>query len=185
MTDMSFETPAEQEDVVVDFEIYVQNTDLTVLQEGYEQASSQAVLAKDLYYAGKTTLENGEWTTFEFDYPFEYKGGNILVTIFCLDVENGKANFYPFYVYGTESIQSIQCSTDQHPTADNTISSMNGYWTKNQIQLTFTEEGEIIPEKPKAYRLESVESTANTSYVYDEVYTNRVHYWHSTLKELD
>ena len=174
MTDMSFETPAEQEDVVVDFEIYVQNTDLTVLQEGYEQASSQAVLAKDLYYAGKTTLENGEWTTFEFDYPFEYKGGNILVTIFCLDVENGKANFYPFYVYGTESIQSIQCSTDQLPTADNTITSMNGYWTKNQIQLTFTEEGEIIPEKPKAYRLESVESTANTSYVYDEVYTNRV-----------
>ena len=173
-TGMDFETAAEQDDVVVEFEIYVQNTDLEVLQEGQEQASTQVVEAKDLYYAGKTTLVNGDWTTFEFDYPFEYTGGNIIVTIYGISVENGKANFYPFYVYSSESIQSLQSCPDERPTTGKSVSSMNGYWAKNQVLLTFTEEGEVVPEKPKEYRLESIESYSVESYVYDETYTNRV-----------
>ena len=174
-TGMDFETAAEQEDVVVELEIYVQNTELEVLQEGQEQASTQIVERKDLYYAGKTTLVNGDWTTFEFDYPFEYTGGNIIVTIYGISVENGKANFYPFYVYSSESIQALQCSTEERPTTGKAVSSMNGYWSKNQVLLTFTEEGEVIPERPKTYRLESTATSySETAYAYDEVHTNRV-----------
>ena len=176
-TDPSFETAAEQEDVVVEFEIYVQNTELETLQENVtEQASSQVVEAEDLYYAGKTTLVNGDWTTFEFDYPFEYKGGNIIVTIYCLSVENGKTNWYPFYVYNTEStaITSLQICPTERPTTGKAISPINAYYTRNQVLLTFTEEGEVVPERPKEYRLESIESYSVESYVYDETYTNRV-----------
>ena len=174
-TGQDFETAAEQEDVVVELEIYVQNTELEVLQEGQEQASTQIVERKDLYYAGKTTLVNGDWTTFEFDYPFEYTGGNIIVTIYGISVENGKANFYPFYVYSSETIQALQCSTEERPTTGKAVSSMNGYWSKNQILLTFTEEGEVIPERPKEYRLESTATSySETVYAYDEVNTNKV-----------
>ena len=174
-TGMDFETAAEQEDVVVELEIYVQNTELEVLQEGQEQASTQIVERKDLYYAGKTTLVNGDWTTFEFDYPFEYTGGNIIVTIYGISVENGKANFYPFYVYSSESIQTLQCSTEERPTTGKAVSSMNGYWQKNQVLLTFAEEGEVIPQRPKTYRLESTATSySETAYAYDEVHTNRV-----------
>ena len=169
-----YETAAEQDDVVVEFEIYVQNTELEALE-----STSQAVEAKDLYYAGKTTLVNGDWTTFEFDYPFEYTGGNIIVTIYGISVENGKANYYPFYVYSVEPLSnydlSKQCTTDERPTTGKTVSSMNGQNRKNQIILTFTEEGEVIPERPKEYRLESTATSYSaTIYAYDEVNTNRV-----------
>ena len=176
-TGQDFETAAEQDDVVVEFEIYVQNTDLEVLQEGAEPASTQVVEAKDLYYAGKTTLVNGDWTTFEFDYPFEYTGGNIIVTIYGISVENGKANVYPFYAYTTEStaITTLYGTTEERPTTGKAVTSINPNWTRNQILLTFTEEGEVIPERPKTYRLESTATSySETAYAYDEVHTNRV-----------
>ena len=133
-TTSDMQTPANQDQVVVDFEIYVENTTMTTL------SSFQVVETGDLYFSGKQPMENDAWTTFEFSNSFEYDGTNLLITIYCVgDKYEMKTdnNYYPFYAYSTNDVQCLSGSPQNKPIAGASFGGLNENSGKNILQLTF------------------------------------------------
>ena len=133
-TDSDMQTPANQDQVVVDFEIYVENTTMTTL------SAFQVVETGDLYFSGKQPMESDAWTTFEFSNSFEYDGTNLLITIYCVgDKYEMKTdnNYYPFYIYSTNGVQCLSASPQDKPIAGVSFSGLNENSGKNILQLTF------------------------------------------------
>ena len=138
-TNSDMQTPANQDQVVVDFEIYVENTTMTTL------SSFQVVETGDLYFSGKQPMENDAWTTFEFSNSFEYDGTNLLITIYCVgDKYEMKTdnNYYPFYAYTTNDVQCLSASPQDKPIAGVSFSGLNENSGKSILQLTFSAAGE-------------------------------------------
>ena len=133
-TDSDMQTPANQDQVVVDFEIYVENTTMTTL------SAFQVVETGDLYFSGKQPMESDAWTTFEFSNSFEYDGTNLLITIYCVgDKYEMKTdnNYYPFYIYSTNDVQCLSASPQDKPIAGVSFGGLNENSGKNILQLTF------------------------------------------------
>ena len=146
-TTSDMQTPANQDQVVVDFEIYVENTTMTTL------SSYQVVETADLYFSGKTPLNSNDWTAFEFSNSFAYDGTNLLVTIYCVgDKYEMKTdnNYYPFYIYQTDDVQCLSASPSAKPVPGTSFSGLNENSGKTVIQFTFAAAGEggEEPETP-------------------------------------
>ena len=150
-TGSDMQTPVNQDQVVVDFEIYVENTTMTTL------SAFQVVETGDLYFSGKQPMESDAWTTFEFSNSFEYDGTNLLITIYCVgDKYEMKTdnNYYPFYIYSTNGVQCLSASPQDKPIAGASFNGLNENSGKNILQLTFAageggeggEEPEPTPE---------------------------------------
>lgn len=119
------------------FEIYMQNTDLSNLNDGY-----QVVNDAPLYSATVTLVENG-WTQFDFSTPFEYTGGNILFTLVDVTGQSAGNDYYPFFIYDTATTDNlcVVSISESKPNPAGEQSYLNPYSKRSQIQLHFGNAG--------------------------------------------
>ena len=188
-TASDMDTPSGSGDPITrQWQVYVQNTELTTLATSNGGAAYQAVTSDDLYFSNACVFTAGEWTTFEFTSDFEYEGKGVLITMFDLTGERAGGNYYPFYCDITPNY-AYHCLTGM-PTECPTVDKMYGEYDlsatymKNQIQLTFAD-GEGGGEDPtpdpepvvEGYRLEAITQASswnNISYVYESETSHKV-----------
>lgn len=117
-------------------EIYMQNTDLSNLDNGYQVVNDAA-----LYSGTVTFVENG-WTQFDFNTPFEYTGGNILFTFLDVTGQSAGSDYYAFFVYTIGSdVLCVGNSPDSKPNPAEAQSYFASYPIRSQIQLHFGNAG--------------------------------------------
>ena len=119
--------------VTRNLEIYLANTDITNIDR-YQVMNGEPL------FQGSMTFNNNDWTTFEFDTPFEYTGGNLLVTVLDVTGYSAGNDYYPFFVYEydySDNSQSITSAPAVAPVASQELDYITPMPSKSQIQLTF------------------------------------------------
>mgnify|MGYP002521771138 CR=1 FL=1 len=93
------------------------------------------VTAADLAFSGEVTFGANEWTTIEFNTPFEYNGSNIVIVV---DDNTGSwvSGSIPFYVFDatSQAIRAYSDGTNYDPSAPSSYTGtlMN---VKNRVRL--------------------------------------------------
>ena len=126
--------------------VYINNTELANMPQNGQNVPSGQVANFD----GTVAFADGEWTEFVFTNPFQYEGGNIMVTMY--DYTGGTAGneYYYFYV-NTEGAYKTSFKNSYPDTPFDIQESNNALqnsYSRNIIKLTFTagEGGGETPE---------------------------------------
>lgn len=118
------------------YAIYMVNTDKTVFNSSYDWIP---VTEDDLVYSGIVTMLENDWTTIQFDTPFEYNGYSNLALIVkdntgsdsygmtCRVFTPEAYNYCSIYTYGSDNYDQYNPSMYGNRTR-----------AKNQIQLNIT-----------------------------------------------
>ena len=122
--------------------VYVNNTELASLTGGVNLTEGQTP-----NFDGTITYVPGEWAEFVFDTPFQYEGGNIIVTIY--DYNNDGEGYYQEYyyfhgdvAYNLSVIKNITSQIDNEYLLNLGSKGLTPQGMRNQIQLTFAAAGE-------------------------------------------
>ena len=113
------------------FAIYMQNTDLANMNNGFQ------VVDYAPSYSGTVTLVENGWTQFDFDTPFEYTGGNVLVTLIDNTGYSAGDYYYHWFVFNKEASDALcACAVPSWiPNPAEPPTYPNTYTMRNQIHL--------------------------------------------------
>ena len=120
-------------------DIYINSTELAELEGGVNLSAGQTP-----YFQGTVTYVPEEWTEFVFDTPYQYDGGNIIITMH--DYTGGDyQNWYHFYAdfIGKRAAYANITAKLTNEYLESNLSSL--LWlspSRNNIQLTFAAAGE-------------------------------------------
>ena len=121
--------------------IYINNTDLTFMPVVGQNVPTGQVANFD----GEVTFVTGEWAEFTFENPFQYEGGNILVTMYDYTGGMSGSDYYYFYVNELEGNPKTAFKNSYPDTPFNIEQSTNAFadsQRRNIIKLTFGAAGE-------------------------------------------
>ena len=122
--------------------VYVNNTELNALSGGVNLTEGQTP-----NFDGTITYVPGEWAEFVFDTPFQYEGGNIIVTMY--DYTNTGEGYYQEYyyfhgdyIYNRSVMKNITTTVDNEYLLNLEAKNLTPQAKRNQIQFTFAAAGE-------------------------------------------
>ena len=126
----------------------IRNLDIYVVSTDKKEFDSNTdwipVSAADLVFSGEVTFTNNDWTTIEFENPFEYNGDSNIAIIIDDNTGSYKSST-PFYAFATEKSQALYYATDSN-NPDPTAVSITGNLAsvKNRIRLAIGEPPAVL-----------------------------------------
>ncbi len=139
-------------------DVYLQHTDKVSFTSGTDMVN---IDASNLVYTGTISLGSTGWVKLNFQNPFEYNGGNVVL---CVNDKSGNYGTAPqFLVYGVTNGRSIfyykdnapqynpaSVNNDNQGSYSSKIGTYNGYYCNNQVQFTIEPavQDDIIPAVP-------------------------------------
>ena len=130
--------------------VYINNTELANMPQNGQNVPSGQVANFD----GTVAFADGEWTEFVFTNPFQYEGGNIMVTMYDYTGGTAGSEYYYFYVNTIEGASKTSFKNSYPDTPFDIQESNNAFQnssSRNIIKLTFGAAGEggETPEQPE------------------------------------
>ena len=115
---VAFKLGMQRSAVTRKYEVYVTSTEL----EGFEGYNYIALSETDKVFDGDVEIEGtaNSWYTIVFDKPFDYTGGNFVISVYDKTGTGNTANYHTFYKYA----------------ASNRDLSSNGYAAYDMLNLT-------------------------------------------------
>ena len=130
------------------FSIYVMNTDKTEFGSTTDWIN---VKSNDLVFSGNVTYSSkDEWTTVEFDTPFEYENGKNIIVCICDATGLFSPEAMSYYTMTTTSYRSLFKYNDgssYNPFDATSIPGIRNSYVA-QAKLTFQSEGNVTPIIP-------------------------------------
>ena len=115
---VAFKLGMQRSTVTRQYEVYLTSTEL----EGFEGYNYIALSEGDKVFDGNVEIEGtaNSWYTIVFDKPFDYTGGNFVISVYDKTGTGNTANYHTYYKY----------------TASNRDLSSNGYAAYDMLNLT-------------------------------------------------
>ena len=115
---VAFKLGMQRSAVTRKYEVYITSTEL----EGFEGYNYIALSEADKVFDGDVEIEGtaNSWYTIVFDKPFDYTGGNFVISVYDKTGTGNTANYHTFYKYA----------------ASNRDLSSNGYAAYDMLNLT-------------------------------------------------
>ena len=122
--------------------VYINNTDLQALSHSESIPSSQVA-----NFDGTITFAPNEWAEFVFTTPFEYTGGNIIVTMYDYSGYSSGGGTYNFYVNSVQEGRVVFINTYTGDATNFASFSAIPTTDRNIMKFTFADSGSSEPEE--------------------------------------